>query len=59
MTLEFYDFDKKIQIFINNSIKKFKKINWHDWLYIDSIKYYEELALKNSELNKIPNILID
>lgn len=54
--MESYDFDVKVQNAFNKSFSNIERINWKQWLEIDSKEEYEELALKLSGLSSASNL---
>ncbi|MFX0000653.1 MAG: hypothetical protein ACFE9Q_09865 [Candidatus Hodarchaeota archaeon] len=51
--MESYDFDKDVQINFNEYFSSIERINWKQWLEIDSREGYEELSLKLSGLSSV------
>jgi len=54
--LETHDFDEKVQNHFNKSFSDIERINWKNWLEIDSQEEYEELSLKLSGLSSIEDL---
>ncbi|MFX1595709.1 MAG: hypothetical protein ACFFBK_06570, partial [Promethearchaeota archaeon] len=55
--MEIFDFDRKVQDEFDKLFSDIKRINWYDWLELNSAKEYEELALNLSELSSIDKIM--
>lgn len=56
--MESFDFDIKVQKYVNKSFSNIERINWKHWLKISSKKEYEELSLKLSGLLSVEDLFI-
>ncbi|MFW9941721.1 MAG: hypothetical protein ACFFFT_11830 [Candidatus Thorarchaeota archaeon] len=54
--MESFDFDEEVQNSFNKSFLEIERINWKQWLEIDSREEYEELVLKISGLSSVSDL---
>ncbi|MFX1346222.1 MAG: hypothetical protein ACFFBC_12555 [Promethearchaeota archaeon] len=54
--MESFDFDEEVQNSFNKLFLEIERINWKQWLEIDSREEYEELVLKLSGLSSVSDL---